>query len=678
MDAVAVWRIGVLDGLGVRSSIVEYVEARRATFGAGYGTTRPPPLTPVRAAPPLADGPLTNAEEFEGGKAVALALRGGVNFVEKARAVQAAGAAALIVLNTEVENFVPNAPDDDDGADVTIPVVCVSAAFADQLLAMADTAKADIAAIDRTIERVGDDELRDTIDGEDEVAGFVDQIEGVFSAGGERSLGLMFSATNLRRAIESGDEGKARAALAGGRWRGEPAPAGGGFDPLRWEADLPATRAGAGNAAAAAAGTEGVGGGAIYTSRGSPPLLVASWLGHEPIVRLLLAAAPRMAAEAVDPAGEGLADISQPSPLAELHPHPSGRGYQTTALQDAWAEAQTDADGWTPLIAACWRGHLAVVQLLLRGNSAAISLGARAKTAAGGTAMSAACDGGHWPIVELLLHCSRDGLELARCGDDGRSGLHLACWRGHTELVKQLLMAPGHEESSEKPGSKSHRQLLDMQVYGVSMGIMVGGMLLDDQDREGNTPLALAAREGHTEVVKLLLWAWKDGGGDLVPSRQNEEGGTPLGQAAFRGHLGVVQAMVEAGVAAGLNGGDKFGFRPVQLAAQNGHTEVVRWLEEQGCTWPPPEPEGAGEEEGGEGGGAVERQVERQLLARARGELEDEEGGATVEEIVEGDDDDGDEEGGAEAAAAEARQERAARQAQSLGGGRGVSGESLD
>ena len=45
--------------------------------------------------------------------------------------------------------------------------------------------------------------------------------------------------------------------------------------------------------------------------------------------------------------------------------------------------------------------------------------------------------------------------------------------------------------------------------------------------------------------------------------------------------------MVEAGVSGVIP--DKYKFRPVQLAAQNGHTEVVRWLEEQGYTWPPPE-----------------------------------------------------------------------------------------
>ena len=386
MDAVAVWRSP--------GAPTEYVEARRANFGAGYGADSPPPLTPVRVAPPLADGPLTNAEEFEGGKAVALALRGGVNFVEKARAAQAAGAVALIVLNTEVENFVPNAPDDDDAADVSIPVVCVSAAFAEQLLAIADAAKADLAAINGAVERAVDGELRDNLDGGGDVAGVAAQIaglaQGVFSGSkGSATLGLIFSANNLRRAIEGGDEGEARAALEGGtvnvnQWHGEPAAADGGFDPLLWEVELPAARSGAG------AGAEG----AVYTSRGSPPLLVASWLGHEPIVRLLIAAVPGMIAEALDPTGEGLADIDEPPP--ELHPaNLRATDCEPTTTQDAWAEAQTNTDGWTPLIAACWRGQLPVVKLLLRGRNV-MSLAARAQTAVGGTALSAACDGGHW------------------------------------------------------------------------------------------------------------------------------------------------------------------------------------------------------------------------------------------------------------------------------------------
>jgi hypothetical protein len=57
--------------------------------------------------------------------------------------------------------------------------------------------------------------------------------------------------------------------------------------------------------------------------------------------------------------------------------------------------------------------------------------------------------------------------------------------------------------------------------------------------------------------------------------------------AALLAQLDTVQALLAAGVS-GVQG-DKFGLRPVQLAAQNEHWGVVKWLEEHDCAWPPPE-----------------------------------------------------------------------------------------
>jgi ankyrin repeat protein len=110
----------------------------------------------------------------------------------------------------------------------------------------------------------------------------------------------------------------------------------------------------------------------------------------------------------------------------------------------------------------------------------------------------AACDGGHWSVVNILLS-GASGAELMQSGVDRRSALHLACWRGHTELTRQLLMAPGYQDVS--PNGHTHRFLLQEYIYGVAGGIAAGGMLLDEPDAEGSTPLSLACREGHTDVV---------------------------------------------------------------------------------------------------------------------------------------------------------------------------------
>ena len=383
MDAVAVWR---------SNAPTAYIEARRATFGAGYGSDVGPALNPVRVRPPLADAPLENPHELEGGQAVALVQRGGVNFVQKARAAQAAGAVGLIVLNTEEENFVPSAPEGDDAADVAIPVVCVSAAHSELLLAIADEAAADIAAIDAAVARALDGENRDALDDGDDAGGIAAQIaalaQGVQS-GSKASLGLLFSAANLRHAIEAGDEAGARAALEGGRrgvsrWSGPPpasraafqqcwrnndgrtgAPLAGSFDPLLWTAELPCR-------------------GGTYTSIDSPPLFVASYLGHEPIVRLLLASMPGLVAFAMDPSGEQAAALGLAAP--DLHP-PERPEFRLSAIAEAWSEGQANGDGWTPLIAACWRGQTATVKLLLSCPNG-MAFNERASTAASGTPMT--------------------------------------------------------------------------------------------------------------------------------------------------------------------------------------------------------------------------------------------------------------------------------------------------
>lgn len=77
----------------------------------------------VWADPPLAHGPLRNADELRG--QIGVVERGSVSFVEKARRLQAAGAAAVIVLNVADVDYVPLGMVGDPGFDIAVPVVCV-------------------------------------------------------------------------------------------------------------------------------------------------------------------------------------------------------------------------------------------------------------------------------------------------------------------------------------------------------------------------------------------------------------------------------------------------------------------------------------------------------------------------------------------------------------------------
>ncbi|KAJ5259335.1 ankyrin [Penicillium angulare] len=92
---------------------------------------------------------------------------------------------------------------------------------------------------------------------------------------------------------------------------------------------------------------------------------------------------------------------------------------------------------------------------------------------------------------------------------------------------------------------------------------------------ESATPLALAAEQGHTGIVTLLL-----GRDDVDPDSVDSEGCTPLARAAAMGHEIIVRQLLERS-SVNINSKDKDGYTPLAWAARRGHTEAVRALVER-------------------------------------------------------------------------------------------------
>ncbi|XP_013379306.1 ankyrin repeat and SAM domain-containing protein 6 [Lingula anatina] len=151
------------------------------------------------------------------------------------------------------------------------------------------------------------------------------------------------------------------------------------------------------------------------------------------------------------------------------------------------------------------------------------------------------------------------------------------CEQGDMASVVMLLdQGPGVEvDSADDEGTtplamaaaNGHEQLVKV--------LLMKGAALDKPNNYRWTPIMHAARHGHTNVVSLLL----QNKCDLYAS--NKLHATALTLAARGGYIQTVRLLVESGI--DLNScGTSCEFTPLMAAAQYGHDVVVRYLLDRG------------------------------------------------------------------------------------------------
>ena len=204
-----------------------------------------------------------------------------------------------------------------------------------------------------------------------------------------------------------------------------------------------------------------------------------------------------------------------------IHAAKEGDASRAVALlaEDPALATARASSGETPVMAALYRGHRAVVDALVAGG-VALDLFAAAAL-------------GQMDALESGLQSPGAVNGFAY---DGWTPLHLAAFFGQRAAVERLLAAGADLNAVSR--NALHNTPLHAAVAGghvdVSLLLIEAGAGVNVSDAGGHTPFHIAAEGGYAPVVKALLARGADA------HAVDAEDRTPLSRAAARGHTEIV------------------------------------------------------------------------------------------------------------------------------------------
>ena len=159
-------------------------------------------------------------------------------------------------------------------------------------------------------------------------------------------------------------------------------------------------------------------------------------------------------------------------------------------------------------------------------------------------------------------------------GDKGETLLHNIARVGDENLIKLFLAKGVVPAVRDDDITQLHSATTFGQIPGMRI-IACTGVSINELDRNRETPLHWAAKQGHGSIVKLLLD--RD---DIKPDLENSQGRTPLSFAAEHGHIHVVDLLLRQNNV-NPNSKDYYDRTPLSFAAEHGHISVVELLLQQ-------------------------------------------------------------------------------------------------
>ena len=140
-------------------------------------------------------------------------------------------------------------------------------------------------------------------------------------------------------------------------------------------------------------------------------------------------------------------------------------------------------------------------------------------------ALSGACTFGRLGNMQLLLE-ARAELEDAS-GSMATTALHIAAWADQVGAVRLLLSSRANTEARAHGGHTALWKAALVSSHSVQV-LLDAGAEIDSANDDGETPLGVACRRGHVDVVRTLLTA------GAKPALRDKQGRSNLEKACGR------------------------------------------------------------------------------------------------------------------------------------------------
>ncbi|XP_008310938.1 ankyrin repeat domain-containing protein 6b isoform X5 [Cynoglossus semilaevis] len=217
------------------------------------------------------------------------------------------------------------------------------------------------------------------------------------------------------------------------------------------------------------------------------------------------------------------------------------------------------------LLIASHKGHADnVVQLINKGAKVAV-------TKYGRSPLHLAAYKGHTEVVHILL---KAGCDLDIQDDGEQTALHRAAVVGNSDVINALIQEGCAQDRQDKDGNTA---LHEVSWHGFSQSVKLlvkAGANVHAKNKAGNTALHLACQNGHAQSAKVLLL------GGSRPDSKNHLGDTCLHVASRYNHVTIIRILL--GAFCSVSEKNLVGDTPLHLAAALNHKKTVRLLLEAG------------------------------------------------------------------------------------------------